>query len=162
MLILLNDVDQCIDAMVATRFERFVARARGAKLDRELATGISPDSSPALALRAQALVQPSTREALAQRVEQLVEEASRGRIPRPSAARVPIRRAGVLDAADVLRVLIDHLRARGPVPARGVAQVRVLLTDGSGPLYYPGGDLRTRVMDAIGGLEPLRNWWPDA
>jgi hypothetical protein len=50
--------------------------------------------------------------------------------------------------------------ARGPVPARGVAQVHILLTDGSGPFYYPGNtdDLRARVLEAIAQLEPLSNW----
>ncbi len=159
MLILLDDVD-CVTTRAATPLERLVCHVRAAKLDRDLAGGVSPDASATLALRAQILVRPSMRRALARRVEQLVVEATLGRTPCPTEARVPIRRDRILDAADALQVLIDHLLTRGPVPARGVAQVRVLLTDGAGPIYYPGDtdDLRACVLGAVEQLEPLSNW----
>lgn len=164
MLILFDHVDQCVTTRDATALERLASHVRAAKLDRDLARGVSPDASAALALRAQALVRPSTRRSLARSLEQLVEEATRGRIPRPSEARIPIRRDRIRDAADALQLLIDHLLTRAPVPARGVAQVHVLLTDGAGPVYYPGDtdDLRACVLDAVEQLEPLSNWWTDA
>ena len=66
-------------------------------------------------------------------------------------SRVPVRRPEVLDAADELDVLADRLAAPGPVDVRGVAQVHLLLTDGTGPLYFRGAtdELRARVADAL-------------
>lgn len=163
MLILIDDVDCCVTTRDATVLEWLASHVRAAKLDRDLARGASPDASAALALRAQALVRPSMRGALARRVGKLVEEATWGRAPRPTEARISIRRDRIVDAADALQVLIDLLVTPAPVPARGVAQVHVLLTDGAGPVYYPGDtdDLRASVLHAVEELEPLSNWWTD-
>jgi hypothetical protein len=72
-------------------------------------------------------------------------------------SRVPVRRPEVLDAADELDVLAARLAAPGPVDVRGVARVQLLLTDGTGPLYFRGAtdDLRARVADALSRLEVL-------
>ena len=48
---------------------------------------------------------------------------------------VPIRRDRVGRSASELAELAAHLVQPGPVPARGVAMVYQLLTDGGGPLY---------------------------
>ena len=55
---------------------------------------------------------------------------------------------------------MDRLLAPGPLPARGMAQVLRILTDGSASLYYPGseGQLRSTVQDALDALEPLSGW----
>lgn len=163
MLILLDDVDQCVTPRGATAWQRLACHLRAGKLDRDLAGGASPDASAALALRAQALVRPSKRRALARSVQKLVEEATWGGAPHPTEARIPIRRDRIVDAADALQVLIDCLLMPGPLPARGVAQVNVLLTDGAGPTYYSGDtdDLRASVLHAAEALEPLSSWWPD-
>jgi hypothetical protein len=52
-------------------------------------------------------------------------------------------------------VLADRLAAPGPVDVRGVAEVQLLLTDGTGPLYFRGAteELRARVADAMRRLE---------
>jgi hypothetical protein len=62
----------------------------------------------------------------------------------------------VLDAAGELDALGDRLLSPDPVAARGVAQVRVLLTDGTGPLYRRGAteDLRAAVTRALASLQP--------
>ena len=160
MLILIDDLDQCATTKTATPLARIVSHVRAGKLDRDIAGGVSPDASATLALRAQALVRPSTRRALARTVEQILEQATTGRAPRFVGAQIPIRRDRIMDAADALQMLIDCLRAPGPLPARGVARVRVLLTDGAGPLYYPNDtdDLRATVLDAVEQLHPLNNW----
>lgn len=163
MLILLDDSDRCVTARDATVFERLVSHVRAAKLDRELAGGARADGSAVRALRAQALVRPSMRRALARSVEELVEEAAIGGHPLRTEARVPIRRETVMEAADELQVLVGRLLAPGPVRARGVAEVKLLLTDGAGPIYYPGdtGDLRASVLNAAEDLQPLNDSWID-
>jgi hypothetical protein len=56
-----------------------------------------------------------------------------------------------------MQALIDGLVASGPVAAQGVAQVRVLLGDGCGPLYSraSGDSVRRGVQEAIVALDPL-------
>jgi hypothetical protein len=160
MLILMDDLDQCVAARDATTVERITALFRVARLDRDLASGVSPDSSAPLALRAQALVRPSTRRSLAQCLQQLLAEANHPGPPRLGGTRVRVKRERVLYAAAGLQLLIDRLVTPGPVPARGVALVRVLLTDGAGPLYYRGADddLIALILAAVEHLAPLSGW----
>jgi hypothetical protein len=160
MLILIDDLDQCVTTKAATPWEWFVSRVRATRLDRDIAAGVSPDSSPVLALRAQALVQPSMRRLLAGRVRQVLTEATGDDALRFLDPRIPVQRDRVVDATDALRSLIERLLLPGPVPARGVAVARLVLTDGAGPLYNPScpDDLRARVQAAVEQLEPLSNW----
>ena len=159
MLILTRALDQGVTARNVTPGQLFLSHARSYKLDREIAAGAAPESSPLRAIRAQALVRPSFRRTLARRVEQLLDEAT-GPPPRVAGCRIVPRSTRILEAAGALQMLIDRLRAPAPVPARGVAGVRVLLTDGAGPLYYPGDndDLELVVLEIVRQLEPLNNW----
>jgi hypothetical protein len=131
-----------------------MARLRAASLDRELASGVAPESCGALTLRARRLIGPSARAALARQLRRVVNDARGGHV---WMSRVPVRRPEVLDAADELDVLADRLAAPGPVDVRGVAQVQLLLTDGTGPLYFRGAteELRARVANALNRLDVL-------
>jgi hypothetical protein len=159
MLILTRALDQGVTARNATPRQLFLSHARSYKLDREIAAGAAPESSPLRALRAQILVRPSFRRILARRVEQLLEEAT-GPPPRVAGCRTVPWSTQILEATGALQMLIDRLQAPAPVPSRGVAGVRVLLTDGAGPLYYPGAndDLGLVVLKIVEQLEPLTNW----
>ena len=55
-----------------------------------------------------------------------------------------------------LEALADRLQAPDQVAAQGVAQARLLLTDGTGPLYRRGetDDLRAAVARALACLQP--------
>ena len=160
MLILMDDLDQCVATRHATPGERVAAQVRAARLDRDLAAGTSPDSTAALALRAQALDRPSMRRTLARGVQRVLDEAAYKGPPRFDGARVRVPRGRILPVADELRLLIDHLTTPGPVPARGVAMVHVLLTDGAGPLYYRGQThhLLAVILDAVEQREPSSGW----
>jgi hypothetical protein len=134
--------------------DRLAARLRAGSLDRQLARGVAPESGGALTLRARALIGPSARATLARQLRRVVSDARGGHV---WMTRVPVRRPEVLDAADELDVLADRLAAPGPVDVRGVAQVQVLLTDGTGPLYFRGGteELRATVAGALSRLDVL-------
>jgi hypothetical protein len=134
--------------------DRLVARFRAGHLDEELARGVAPEASAPLVLRAQTLIAPSTRAGLAHQIDQILREAVSGYVWVIS--RVAPRRREVLDAAEELDALARRLVAPGPVSAGGVAQVRLLLSDGCGPLYFHGANdtLRTLVSAALDGLEP--------
>jgi hypothetical protein len=62
----------------------------------------------------------------------------------------------VLAAAQELDALADRLLSPDPVSAQGVAQARLLLTDGTGPLYRRGAaeDLRDALTRALACLDP--------
>lgn len=119
---------------------RAIARLRAGKFDRMLAVGVSgPDESP-LAAHATRLTSRSEREALARTLRCMVREAH-GESPLLS-SRIPVHRANIDAAEDLIDKVTLRLHAPQPVSARGTARLRVLLTDGAGPLYRCGrGDL---------------------
>lgn len=155
MLLLLDERTDALVVRSARPWERVKAGLCAQHLDEELAHGASPDATGPLALRAQTLARESFRRGLARSARQILAEAERPPAARPSLGpAVPVCRDRVRAAAPELAELIDRLQFRGPVPVRGVAQVSVLLGDGSGPLYHRGSqdDLRARLTEAAGAL----------
>ncbi len=59
-----------------------------------------------------------------------------------------------------MELLLERLLAPAPVPARGVALVNLLLSDGTGPLYRRGSqaDLAAMVTQAVDALDPANDW----
>jgi len=155
-LVLLSSV-QNRDAVLPMRArvrDRITARLRAHRLDSELAAGTAPGERAALAIRAQALGQWRTRISLADGIGRLLDEASA-----PCSfhiAHVPLHRRAVLFAADQLEELASRLLAPGPLAARGIAQVRLLLTDGRSPIYYAGASetLLAASSRALTDLQP--------
>jgi len=143
------------DTVVAQRVrirDRLGARFNAFGLDQALASGTPPDASAPLALRARRLISERTRRQLGGTLRRVVGQRDRC----PSVVHVTARRQTVVEASDLLVQLEQRLLAPAPVDARGVAQARILLSDGSGPLFSNrlGGDLRGRVQRAIDALEP--------
>jgi hypothetical protein len=138
--------------------DRMKARLRARSLDRALAAGRPSEASADVALRARRLTELSKRRELARTLKDLIARAR----PVPTslaAARVPIARHAVLTYSDQLTRLVDELLTPGPVAAAGVAQVQLLVTDGTGPLYNPTSrvDLATAVERAIEALRLYRS-----
>jgi hypothetical protein len=156
MLVLLEDSDG-VTAREPRWWEQLASHLRAAALEKELAKGVAPETTAQLALRAQALVRVSARRQLAQTIQRMVLESLSSSPTRRASAAIPVRRDNVRDATAELQELIEHLVAPAPLPARGVAQVRMLLRDGSGPLYSAASPhaLRARVRQALEALEPL-------
>ena len=134
--------------------DRLLARIRAAALDAELAAGASPESSVVLALHAVHLSGPSQRRLLAGSLRRIAASAD---APTRSRLRTPVCGPAVRRAGTELQAVIDRLVAAGPVSVRGVARVRCLLADGTGPIYRKSAPDRLRdelraalaVMDAI-------------
>jgi hypothetical protein len=103
-----------------------------ARLDRQIAAGLSPWHDEALALRATQLTAPRMRERVAAGLRRAVASGSARR-----GAGVPVSRAAVLEAQPALLALVDDLREIADPAPRGVALAQALLTDGGGPLYRP-------------------------
>jgi hypothetical protein len=106
------------------------------ELDRRIARGADPASSPELSRRARQLVSPGFRARMAAGLRRTIAAAEQ---PWPSrlSARVPVQRSAILDERERLLGLARALTDEQTVSARGVARVEELLTDGRSPLYYP-------------------------
>jgi hypothetical protein len=127
-------------------WDRIRARCLAARLDRELARGARPETNADLAARAVRLTSMRSRRELARSLQRILAAGlpagNRGELvaadPSLRVARhphVPVRRDRISRSASELAELAAHLVQPGPVPARGVAMVYQLLTDGGGPLY---------------------------
>ncbi len=158
MLVLLHNADVGIDSLHVTPWQRLAARAFAGRLDELLASGASPESSVLLAVRAHDLVTDRHRCSLATAMDRIVSEATAAGPRRVTA--VPVNWDAVLVAETDLRELAERLRTPAPVPARGVALVDRLLTDGKGPLFNPAraAELLLAARRASEMLEPLALW----
>ena len=140
-------------------FIKAQARFRGRSLDRALSNGEDPASSPVLTRRAAWLTRPRNRHALARSIRRLLDPPS-GRRPGPSAA-VPPHRGELAGARLPLARVAALLETDEPVSARGVARLRLLLTDGRSALYAPDrtGELRAEVEGILDALEGREETW---
>jgi hypothetical protein len=131
--------------------DRICARLLEWRLDRLLAEGASPDSTPALSLRARKLIGLGARGELARSLRRIQADARRGR--HPFDPTLPLCRTRVVECESLIAELTERLLDPAPVAARGVAQARLLVTDGSSPLYTrAGAGLEAAIEEAMRGL----------
>ena len=116
------------------RFASLAARLRAPLLDRQLAAGVPSWRSAQHASRALQLTNARRRRTLGASLERLTERAERPLAPLSSAA-IPPCREQVRDALPEIMAMSAILRSAEPIDARGVAKLRALLSDGSGPCY---------------------------
>ena len=133
---------------------RLLARLFAPALDRQLASGCSPESNRLLATRAQSLVSPSMRRALAGNWLDLMNV-----VRRPPVVRIPhtpLCHDRIMAAEDDIRAMLGALSAALPTPARGVAMASWLLRNGAGPLYnrHCPVDLHAELREATAHLDP--------
>jgi hypothetical protein len=133
-------------------WDRLVARVRASALDHELAAGASPESTVPLAVHAGRLCEPAQRLLLARSLTRIVAASD---APVRSRLKAPISRRAVQQARPELAALAGRLSASGPVDVHGVARVRTLLADGTGPLYQaaPPERLRREVAEVLDALD---------
>jgi hypothetical protein len=136
--------------------DRLAAHWRAPRLDRDLADGVPPEASAALALRAQRLTEPDWRWSISGALRRVLRDANASRSQR--LGRVTPNLRAVKSASDELNRLADTLDDPGPVAAQGVARAWLLLTDGTGPLY----NARSRTSLCAGAARALRDLrpWP--
>lgn len=127
---------------------RAAARLRATTFDRLAAVGGGAPAGGAYAAHYARLTSTAEREAVARSLRRIVRDA-RGRGPLMS-SRVPLHTSNIAAAADVIDEIALRLRSPRPVGARGMARLRLLLADGTGPLYrYGRGDLEGRLRAAL-------------
>jgi hypothetical protein len=122
-------------------------------LDRQLAAGVDPRVSPALALRAKRITGTRNRRRVADGLGRTLR-SPRSRPAFTAAVRPDARE--VLDARTVLAGLKRRVRSDQPVAPQGMAILQILLSDCTSPLYQPNqtGELGSRLRTAAAMLEP--------
>jgi hypothetical protein len=132
--------------------DRLGVRIRRPALDRQLASGASPESNVALAVHARYLCRPEQRRLLAR---SLSEIGAASEATAASRLRAPLALHAVAQARAELAAVVDRLAAAGPVDVCGVARIRNLLADGTGPLYRERrpGHLREELLAARRTME---------
>ena len=135
-----------------------IVRWEAARLDRELAAGVSPRTSEALALRARRITRRRSRASVARGLARALSSAID--TGAGFTAAVPPNRREVLAARTIIDTLERRLRAPEALTARGMAMLHELLTEPASPLYRPDepGALGSRLRAAAAALEPTDRW----
>ena len=110
---------------------RLLARLRSNSLDRRLSAGADSSRSGLLAARAAQLGRRGTRFAVARGIEKVAfarERPLRRYSVLPARTAVSLNRPALLDLA-------AQLRRPGALYVRGIAAARLMLVDGTGPMY---------------------------
>jgi hypothetical protein len=129
---------------------RLAARMRAAKYDRMLAVGVRAPAGSALSAHEARLTSMAEREAVARALRRALTDARDGA---GLSSRVPLNIPNLIAAEQVVDEVTLRLHSPRPVSARGMARLRRVLSDGSGPFYRFGhGDLRGRLGAALAAL----------
>lgn len=126
-------------------------RLNNRQLDSQLAGGVSPESSDVLFSRALHIVRPRYCAVLASGLRRV---AANGRRTNGLSNRVPLACEATYTERLELVALAERLERPGPIRARGVAQISLLLGDGSSPMYHhpKGRRLLTELRGAADHL----------
>lgn len=147
----LNDTIRRDEAPRPSLVARVRARLRAGELDRMLAVGVPAEPGSALAVHTARLTSVEERETIARVLRRAVHDAGGGRAPLSS--RMPLNTLNIRAAGDRIDQVTLRLHSPRPVAARGVARLRLLLADGTGPMYrYGRGDLEGRLGAALAAL----------
>jgi hypothetical protein len=126
------------------------AHFQSAWLDRELASGVEPWRTPVHSARSLQITSPRGRRTLADALDKLLRRAEQAGANTTISCVVPVDRPAVLGAATPLADIAARLRDGAPVSTAGVAALRDLLSDGSGPVYSPlSGEALGHVLGSI-------------
>ena len=135
----------------ATIWTRLTARLCAGRLDAALAVGVPAQAGSALAVHAARLTSTPEREAIARSLRRAVHDSHDDSTA--LSTRVPLHRANIARAEDLIDGITLRLHSPRPVSPRGMARLRRLLSDGGGPMYQFGhGDLEGRLGAALAAL----------
>jgi len=138
-------------ALRPSMVSRLTARLRAGRLDRLIAVGVPAAAGSAQAAHEARLVSRAERETIARSLRTAMADA-RGRGLLMS-SRVPMHVPNITAAEDMIDAVTLRLHSPQPVSARGMARLRQILSDGTGPMYrYGRGDLRGRLGAALAAL----------
>ncbi|CAN5547597.1 hypothetical protein BH09ACT7_BH09ACT7_10050 [soil metagenome] len=131
---------------------RLAATVFAERLDRQLEACVPVRPGTALAVHVARISTSQEREQLARSLRTVLQDA---RAPRVGgiATRVPVQRTAVIAVEDLIDQVTLRLHAPLPVRARGMARLRLLLSDGVGPVYRTGrGSLAAELRGVLAAL----------
>ena len=143
-VVVVVESDVLVPRPLRKRWLDVLARLRARELDSQLAAGLSPESSDVLFAHAARIARPRSCAVLASSLRKVAIAAEK---PGGISNRAPLRRDDIRSTRDELLVLAERLERTGPIQARGIAKIRLLLSDGSGPLYR--SDIGTRLLPVL-------------
>lgn len=153
----MNTAAHATDRLTAPSTPRPLARLRArlapSALDRRIAAGAEPWTDPDLGARAARLTRRGARRQIANGLESAVLDTRAGVSPNPLRLVAPVARTTVSEAGDDVLMLAQRLRAPEPVRPQGIALARLLLVDGTGPLYSAGDALPLVARRALAALD---------
>ena len=128
---------------------RMWARLFAARYDQQIEEGITVAAGTPLAAHYLRLASRQERLDMAEALTHLLQDA--GRMPGEGGARmrVPIRIDAVRQSADVVSDVLARLLGPLPVRARGMARLRILLSDGRSPVYRSGHGTFAAAMRGV-------------
>lgn len=130
---------------------RLVARMRAGEYDRRLSVGVAAEPGSALSAHRTRITSTRERHAVARALRDAVHNA-RDRSA-PMSSRIPLNIPNIVAAEPIIDRVTLRLHAPSPVSVRGMSRLRLVLSDGSGPLYrYGRGDLGGRLGAALAEL----------
>lgn len=115
---------------------RLRARIMANRLDRQVEAGVWIQPKSALAAHTSRLTSRRERNTLARLLTEILDRADNPNSRRSS--HVPLDRCNVDGARSLLETIIERLQSTAHVRPRGVARLRLLLADGTSPLYSGG------------------------
>ena len=139
-------------SVVGRRLVGLRARRRRSQLDAALAQGTDPWSAPELMARASRLGLLSERRKIASGLHRLVVHAT---LRRRASPFVAVRHEVVLEQRDSLLALAERIFLPEPVDVAVIAQLALLLSDSSSPVYAGGrdpgilADVISRCLDRV-------------
>jgi hypothetical protein len=123
---------------------------RADKFDHLLAVGVPAPAGSPLAAHQARLTSTAEREAIARSLRQALRDAHNGAV---FSSRIPLHARNIAAAQQLIDAITLRLHSPRPVSARGMARLRRVLSDGSGPFYWYGkGDLSGRLGAALAEL----------
>jgi hypothetical protein len=134
-------------AVPAPLLVRLRAQLFAGSYDRQIEAGVNPIPGSPLAVHGSRLVSARERDDLVGALRLIVRDADATRGPFTS--RIPVHSAAVHHAAEVIDDVCDRLADPFPVHARGMARLRIVLSDGCGPLYRPEAGTLTAALRGV-------------
>jgi hypothetical protein len=126
---------------------RLRARLFAGRYDQQIEDGLSPLPGSPLELHGARLVSDRERNDLACALRRVMGDADSA--TGPFHPRVRVASTAVLRSAEVIEAVHDRLADPFPVRARGMARLRILLSDGTGPLYRSGRGTLTAALRGV-------------
>ena len=128
---------------------RMWARLFAARYDQQIEEGVAVAAGTSLAAHYVRLSSRGECEDMAHALTLLLRDAGTPRKDRGRAMRVPIRAEAVQQSVDVVQDVLARLLGPLPVRARGVARLRILLSDGRSPVYRSGPGTFAAAMRGV-------------